>query len=376
MKTSSKKWSFVLAALGAFSISAFAATPTLKVGDPAPKLATGKFVQGDAVKEFAPGKAYVVEFWATWCGPCRMSIPHLNDIYTKYKDKGLIVIGQDCWERDESLVAPFIKQMGDKMTYRVALDDKSTAENGKMAETWMQAAGRNGIPSAFLVDTKGNIAWIGHPMELEEKQDVIDQVLAGKYDVKAAAADYAQKLKDEAEQQKVMEPMQDKLKAMSQAARAKKWDEALADLADAEKLLPASSHGSMQLNFDMSRFRLLLGKKDYPAAYEQASKIADAQEKNAGVLNFLSWQIINDKDNDKPNLDLAEKIIGRAVKATDGKEPAILDTQARVQFMKGQKQAAIDTQTKAVALADDNEKSGMQTTLDSYKQGKLPSNHE
>ena len=155
-----------------------AAAPTLKVGDPAPKLQTGKWVQGEPVKDFAKGKAYIVEFWATWCPPCRASIPHLNETYEKFKDKGLVVIGQDCWENDESLVAPFVKKMGDKMTYRVALDDKTSAKEGQMAKTWMAAAGRDGIPSAFLIDTKGVIAWIGHPMEL--KEEVIESVLAGK----------------------------------------------------------------------------------------------------------------------------------------------------------------------------------------------------
>ena len=162
-----------------------AAAPTLKVGDPAPRLQTGKWMQGEPVKQFQKGKAYIVEFWATWCGPCRATIPHLNEVYSKFKDKGLVVIGQNCWERDESLVAPFIKKMGDKMTYRVALDDKSSNQKGQMARTWMEAAGRNGIPSAFLVDTKGVIAWIGHPMAL--KDEVIEQVLAGKFDVRKAA---------------------------------------------------------------------------------------------------------------------------------------------------------------------------------------------
>jgi hypothetical protein len=68
--------------------------------------------------------------------------------------------------------------MGDKMTYRVALDDKTSDKNGQMSQTWMEAAGQDGIPTAFLVDTKGHIAWIGHPMQLKEQ--VIEDVLAGK----------------------------------------------------------------------------------------------------------------------------------------------------------------------------------------------------
>ena len=186
MNTSILKWTGGAWALVAGMTLAAVAGPSLKVGDPAPKLQTGKWVQGEPVKDFQKGKAYLVEFWATWCPPCRASIPHLNETYNKFKDKGLIVIGQDCSEQNDALVAPFVKNMGDKMTYRVALDDKATNKQGQMSKTWMEAAGRDGIPSAFLVDTKGVIAWIGHPMELKEQ--VIEEVLAGTFDVRKAAA--------------------------------------------------------------------------------------------------------------------------------------------------------------------------------------------
>ena len=194
MKTGILHWSGAVLVLAAGTMLPLAAAATLKVGDPAPKLETGKWVQGEPVKEFQKGKAYIVEFWATWCPPCRASIPHLNEVYNKFKDKGLIVIGQDCWERDDSLVAPFVKKMGDKMTYRVALDDKASNKKGQMAKTWMEAAGRNGIPSAFLVDTKGVVAWIGHPMQLKEQ--VIEEVRAATFDVRKAAEAYKPQQRD------------------------------------------------------------------------------------------------------------------------------------------------------------------------------------
>jgi thiol-disulfide isomerase/thioredoxin len=173
----------------------FADQPTLKVGDPAPKLQNGKWVQGDPITGFDRDKAYIVEFWATWCGPCRASIPHLNDYYLKFKDKGLVVIGQDCFEQDDGRVAPFVKKMGEKMTYRVALDDKKTDDKGVMAQTWMAAAGQYGIPMAFLIGKDGRIAWIGHPMMLEEVS--IEQVLAGRYGIGRAAADYDRAFKEQ-----------------------------------------------------------------------------------------------------------------------------------------------------------------------------------
>ena len=58
--------------------------PTLRVGEPAPKIEVAKWVKGSPTKGFELGKVYVVEFWATWCPPCRTSIPHLTELQKKY----------------------------------------------------------------------------------------------------------------------------------------------------------------------------------------------------------------------------------------------------------------------------------------------------
>ena len=358
MKTRRIKGMAALLALIAGPSLAFAGGATLKVGDPAPKLQTGKWVQGEPVREFEKGKAYIVEFWATWCGPCRASIPHLNETYQKYKDKGLVVIGQNCWEHDESLVAPFVKKMGDKMTYRVALDDKEGSEKGKMAETWMEAAGRNGIPSAFLVDKQGVIAWIGHPMELKER--TIDDVLAGTFDVHKAAAAYQKEHENEAKIQEAMMGIQ-------RALMAKQWEQAEAKLDDAATLLPEDQRD----NLDLIRVSILFGKEDYPAAYKLVSKVSDAQKDNAMLQNQLAWQIATDPNIKTRDLKVAETCANRANEASKGKEPGILDTLARVKFMQGQKEEAVSLQEKAVSLAAGDEKAQSQKTLDSYKKGEL-----
>jgi thiol-disulfide isomerase/thioredoxin len=359
MKTSKLKWLTLVAALAAGTIMTPAAEPTLKAGDPAPKLQTGKWVQGEPVNGIEKGKAYIVEFWATWCGPCRQSIPHLNEKYLKYKDKGLVVIGQDCWEEDDSLVAPFVKKMGDQMAYRVALDDKDGGSKGKMAETWMAAAGQDGIPTAFLIDTNGIIAWIGHPMTL--KDEVIDAVLAGTFDIKKAADKAAEQEKNAGQIEKLS-------RELEADVQTKDWDGATAKVDEIAKLLPADELD----NLASVRFGIALGKKDYPAAYKLALQVSDAHKDDAQLQNAMAWEIVANPTIEQRDLTVAETLATRANAAANGKEPAVLDTLARVQFMKGNKDEAIATETKAADLAPADQKADYQTTLDSYKKGELP----
>jgi len=149
---------------------------SLKVGSAAPALQLSRWVKGNGPSAFESGKVYVVEFWATWCQPCRESIPRLTKMARNYKDT-VTFVGVSVWERGsdkavEDSVDSFVSNMGDNMDYFVARDTKSNA----MAKTWLQAAGRNGIPCAFIIDGNGKIAWIGHPMDSMEK--AIDAVLA------------------------------------------------------------------------------------------------------------------------------------------------------------------------------------------------------
>lgn len=121
------------------------------VGDKAPEINAQKWynTSGDVTLADLDG-IKVVEFWATWCPPCRMSIPHLEKLHKKLADKGVTIIGLTNEKPDEKLEA-FIKKM--EMTYIVGAGSTSGQEYGVQ-----------GIPSAFIVDAEGTILWRGHPM--------------------------------------------------------------------------------------------------------------------------------------------------------------------------------------------------------------------
>src|ERR1039457_6340421 len=331
---------------------------TLHVGDAPPELKASKWVKGEAIARLEANKTYVVEFWATWCGPCRVSIPHLNELAKKFKDQGVIAIGQDVWDQDDG-VAAFVKKMGDQMTYRVALDDKSQETNGIMAVNWMKAAEQNGIPTAFVINKQGRIAWIGHPMGLDEK--TLEEILADKFDIAAFAAEY------ERQHQAQKQDMELRIK-LSKALKNKDWDTAEAAVAEIKKSEPA-----MGDSLDTVRFSILLGRKNYTDAYKLAESLSNAHPKNAMLQNSLAWTIATQPGLEKRDLALAEKAALRANEATQDKEPAVLDTLARVQFMNGKKTEAIATEQKAVnAAADDGEKRPLEKILADYQQGKLP----
>jgi thiol-disulfide isomerase/thioredoxin len=97
------------------------------LGDAASPLDIKDWVKGSPV-DLAAGKGktiYVVEFWATWCPPCRTSIPHLTEMQKKFKDQGVVFVGVSSEKTD--VVKKFVDKMGDKMDYTVAVDAGKTS---------------------------------------------------------------------------------------------------------------------------------------------------------------------------------------------------------------------------------------------------------
>ena len=121
-------------------------------------------LEGKAVdwKRFE-GKVVLVDFWATWCVPCRLSMPEMQKVHDRYRARGFSVIGISVDQQGPANVERFVATR--KLTYPIAIDD--------LKDPVALRFGVRALPTAFLVDGKGRIVqrWIGSPdlKELEAR---------------------------------------------------------------------------------------------------------------------------------------------------------------------------------------------------------------
>jgi thiol-disulfide isomerase/thioredoxin len=301
------------------------ATLAIELGDPAPPLKVKEWVKGDPVnlKDGKGEKIYVVEFWATWCGPCIRGIPHLTELQKEYKDKGVVFIGISSSDKNLKTVKSFVKEMGDNMAYTVAYEESGSTPT---SDAYMKAFKKNGIPQCFVIDKKGLIVWEGHPMFGLDA--VIKKILTGDYSVK--------------ELQKVAEAAVEKAKKEQEAA-----------------VRAASAY-----------LELVSEEGKVAESKELGNKVMEAIQDNAGFLNDISWRILTDESVKSRDLDLALKMAKKANELSNGKNAAILDTYARALFDTGSVDKAIEHQEKAVKLAEGNPmmQAELKKALDRYRE--------
>lgn len=192
----------------------------LEIGSAAPDLAIEHWLQDGngffkPVTKFEKGKVYVVEFWATWCGPCIQSMPHLAELQNKYRGQNvqIISVSNETVEEVKDLLSKQNEQVGKSFGELTSAWCLTTDPDGSVYRDYMDAAKQGGIPTAFLVGKSSQIEWIGHPMDMDEP---LEAVVNDSWDRESFQ-------KEMALQQKLQENMQ----KVSMLAGAGKFDEAV-----------------------------------------------------------------------------------------------------------------------------------------------------
>ena len=278
-----------------------------RIGDPAPPLRVERWVKGAPVK-IGPGtNIYVVEFWATWCPPCRKSIPHLTELQKEYGPKGVTIIGISSEKVEE--VTPFVTAQGANMNYRVAVDSSSTS-----IKQWMEAYGETGIPHAFIVDREGKVAWHGFPSD--ELDRTLKNMTSGKFDVKQAQG------------------LENGTRAVEQYRAA------------------------------------VLKPKTAERAAAFGQKIVDDLSTDWRVPHRLARTILTDPEVRSRDLELALKSSAKAVEMTERRSSDALEMHARALFATGKKAEAITVQKEAIErVTDDSDLPELKKFLAIYEKG-------
>lgn len=315
--------------------------PKLQIGDAAPALQVGKWLQGEPVKAFQKDSVYVVEFWATWCGPCIASMPHLDELAQKFQKQGLVVVALTTEDEANSseAVTEFVQGDGAKYHFRYAFCD-----DNKMMTQYMEAAEQRGIPCSFVVGKDGKVAFIGHPSELDQ---VLPQVLDGTWSVEKAQQLAAAK-----------EQLNEVIGRME--------SDPVGALAELEKLAKASPAKAKSDEFQLIRLACLaMAKKhDELIPVAEARLIHLSEAKNGMGLVSLA-EILLGANAQSPHTKLAEmgtKAIETAV-AVDGKDPIVMLMAAQLYRLSGNREKGAEYAKKAIEIAPPDLKPSFEAML-------------
>jgi thiol-disulfide isomerase/thioredoxin len=370
MKTTHLKSRLMLTALMCCAVGASALLPQaasakdLGIGSKAPALNIEHWVQDGngffkPVTEFEKDKVYVVEFWATWCGPCIQSMPHLADLQNKYRGNGVQIISVSDESLDEvkDLLGKKNEDVGKTFAEVTAAYSLTTDPDRSVYEDYMTAAKQQGIPTAFVVGKTGLVEWIGHPMDMDGP---LAAVVDGKWDREAFASEMVA-------QQKMQESMQ----RLSMLASTGKFAEAvaLAESQGKEATTDASKQRWMEIKYSLKLSAGLLDD-DSLAFFRNRIKVLKSDPLAMARFGYSLYGQAQQGVDIKPLLaDLMAAMEEVAKDADPQMKPLMFNTLAMLASESGDLKKAIDAQQAAIDATDDErQKKRLMVMLDEIKQ--------
>ncbi len=357
--------SFVLTSfLGGASVTA---DDTLGIGSKAPSIDVEHWIQNGngffkPIKTFEKDKVYVIEFWATWCQPCIMSMPHLAELQNQYRGENVQIISISNEDPDE--IKQFLtgeapsKGKGENAKPKTFEEVTSaysltTDPDGSVYHDYMAASDQQGIPTAFIVGKDSKVEWIGHPMEMDEP---LAQVVKGTWDREAFLKEVeAQKEIDKA------------FEEITQLATKGKFDEAIALVDEQMKkvknpallenltgfraslMLSSGKINDEVIAFYRSQMKLM--KEDWRSITSFGYSLTDVAQQG-GKVGPLARETVEAL---KPMLDQVDD--PRA-------KPVVYHILARLSAIDKKMDEAISFQEKSVEMSEGQQKARMQEFLD------------
>lgn len=347
--------------LGVLTALAVVASPTLAaeltIGSKAPPLDIEHWVQragrGDdfvPVTTLEPGKVTVIEFWATWCPPCRASMPHLAELQEQFADKGVTIVSVS--DEDLQTVEEFLESKADgDRTYGeiTARSLVATDPDGSVSNDYMKASGQGGIPTAFIVGKTGEVEWIGHPMQMDGP---LEEIVAGTFDRAAAAAAARE-----------MTAARDRFREIATLLQADKRAEAVEFL---DAWLAEAKTPELRQRLTAIRLQIAIGAGGELAARAFAEAVAEAGD-SAAALNELAWgvvQAIEVKAEISADLMAAAQAAAEKSVELDPDNAAHLDTLAHLLAHRGDLDKALAVQRSALEHASAETRGPIRAYLD------------
>jgi thiol-disulfide isomerase/thioredoxin len=328
--------------------------PRLIVGDPAPPLQIADWVKGGPI-EIETGRFYVIDFWATWCVPCMVSMPDTSELSRAYRDRNVTFVAVTAGDEHNTLerVREVVAHQGDQMDFAVAFDNGLAT-----TQAYRARARRSAIPCCFVIDAQSRIAWVGHPGDLKP---VLTRVVAGDWSIAEARAEHLRAVDRQDLETRTY-------RAYNEAIKADRWEEVIGL---APRLLECSPRYGFVIGDSFDAMLIRLKDPDRAADYARLC-VSDIARDDGPTLSRIAWTIVNDPGVPRRDLDIALLAAQRAVETDPDSNPYIFRAAAAVWFAKGEAPTAIELQRKGLAICEPGSplEAQMRELLEMYSRAK------